>query len=124
MVINDLDHDVEDLVAEDLPGESPETVQYIISQMELNKAGTQPENGRENGHLLTHDSCKIVLPPLFTIASASEQGPLRPSECDARHSRNFENLVCHITEPRILPQPSPLELDCANLLLVSPRLIG
>lgn len=39
MVINDLDHDVEELVAEDLPDESPETAQYIILQMELNKAG-------------------------------------------------------------------------------------
>lgn len=39
MVINDLDHDVEELVIEDLPDETPETAQYIISQMKLNKAG-------------------------------------------------------------------------------------
>lgn len=41
MVINDLDHDVEELVMEDLPDESPQTAQYIISQMELNKTGRQ-----------------------------------------------------------------------------------
>ena len=39
MVINDLDHDVEELVLEDLPDETPETAHYIIQQMELNKAG-------------------------------------------------------------------------------------
>lgn len=39
MVINDADHDVEELVMEDLTDETPETAQYIISQMELSKAG-------------------------------------------------------------------------------------
>lgn len=42
MVINDLDHDVEDLVMEDLADETPETARYIISQMELNQTGTKP----------------------------------------------------------------------------------
>jgi hypothetical protein len=42
MVINDLDHDVEELVMEDLSDETPETARYIISQMELNKTGTRP----------------------------------------------------------------------------------
>lgn len=39
MVINDLDHDVEELVMDDLSDETPETARYIISQMELNKTG-------------------------------------------------------------------------------------
>ncbi|KAH7229799.1 hypothetical protein BKA60DRAFT_443178 [Fusarium oxysporum] len=38
MVINDEDHDVEELVEEDFPEEAPETVQYIISQVKLSKA--------------------------------------------------------------------------------------
>ncbi|KAM0563179.1 hypothetical protein ACHAPJ_000895 [Fusarium lateritium] len=38
MAINDLDHDVEELGAQDFPDEAPETAQYIISQVELNKA--------------------------------------------------------------------------------------
>ncbi|OQU98289.1 Fungal specific transcription factor domain-containing protein [Cladophialophora immunda] len=40
MVINDLDHDVEDLTIEDFPDESPETAQYIIAQASLNKAAS------------------------------------------------------------------------------------
>jgi hypothetical protein len=38
MVINDEDHDVEELIEEDFPEEAPETVQYIISQVKLSKA--------------------------------------------------------------------------------------
>ncbi|KAH7353892.1 FAD linked oxidase [Plectosphaerella cucumerina] len=34
-VINDADHDVEELLPEDLPDETPETVRYIIAQMQL-----------------------------------------------------------------------------------------
>ncbi|KAH6693448.1 hypothetical protein F5X68DRAFT_128632 [Plectosphaerella plurivora] len=34
-IVNDLDHDVEELVPDDLPDETPETVQYIIAQMQL-----------------------------------------------------------------------------------------
>ncbi|KAI8653714.1 FAD-binding PCMH-type domain-containing protein [Fusarium sp. Ph1] len=41
MVINDLDHDVEELVMEDLSDETPETARYIISQMELNKTAAR-----------------------------------------------------------------------------------
>ncbi|KAJ4269932.1 hypothetical protein NW762_001603 [Fusarium torreyae] len=37
MAINDLDHDVEELTVQDFPDEAPETAQYIISQVELNK---------------------------------------------------------------------------------------
>ncbi|KAI1610996.1 fungal-specific transcription factor domain-containing protein [Exophiala viscosa] len=37
MSINDLDCDVEDLTMEDFPDESPETAQYIIGQVSLNK---------------------------------------------------------------------------------------
>jgi hypothetical protein len=39
MVINDADHDVEELVPEDLPDETPETVRYLIGQIGLNKIG-------------------------------------------------------------------------------------
>ncbi|KAH7234530.1 fungal-specific transcription factor domain-containing protein [Fusarium solani] len=39
MVINDLDHDVEELVMEDLSDETPETARYIISQMEQSNRG-------------------------------------------------------------------------------------
>lgn len=39
MVINDLDHDVEDLTMEDFPDESPETARYMIAQVGLNQAG-------------------------------------------------------------------------------------
>jgi hypothetical protein len=38
MIINDNDHDVEELVEEDFPEEAPETVQYMISQVKLSKA--------------------------------------------------------------------------------------
>ncbi|KAI1053265.1 hypothetical protein LB506_012308 [Fusarium annulatum] len=38
MVINDQDHDVEELVDQDFTEEAPETVQYIISQVKLSKA--------------------------------------------------------------------------------------
>ncbi|KAF4415227.1 Cutinase transcription factor 1 beta [Fusarium acutatum] len=38
MVINDEDHDVEELIEEDFPEEAPETVQYIVSQVKLSKA--------------------------------------------------------------------------------------
>ncbi|KAF5548519.1 d-lactate dehydrogenase (cytochrome) [Fusarium napiforme] len=38
MVINDEDHDVEELVEEDFPNEALERVQYIISQVKLSKA--------------------------------------------------------------------------------------
>ncbi|KAF5651869.1 d-lactate dehydrogenase (cytochrome) [Fusarium sp. NRRL 25303] len=38
MVINDQDHDVEELVEEDFAEEAPETVHYIISQVKLSKA--------------------------------------------------------------------------------------
>ncbi|KAF4955661.1 hypothetical protein FGADI_4354 [Fusarium gaditjirri] len=38
MVINDMDHDVEELVKEDFPEEGVETVQYIISQVQLSRA--------------------------------------------------------------------------------------
>ncbi|KAI8652972.1 FAD-binding PCMH-type domain-containing protein [Fusarium keratoplasticum] len=41
MVINDLDHDVEELVMDDLSDETPETARYIISQMELNKTAAR-----------------------------------------------------------------------------------
>ncbi|RSL78711.1 hypothetical protein CEP51_007952 [Fusarium floridanum] len=41
MVINDLDHDVEELVMADLSDETPETARYIISQMELNKTAAR-----------------------------------------------------------------------------------
>lgn len=39
MVINDADHDVEELVPEDLPDETPETVRYLIGQLSLNRTG-------------------------------------------------------------------------------------
>lgn len=39
MVINDEDHDVEELIEGDFPEEGPETVQYTISQVKLSKAG-------------------------------------------------------------------------------------
>ena len=42
MVINDLDHDVEELLMEDMPDDTPDTAQYILSQIELNKAGESP----------------------------------------------------------------------------------
>ncbi|KAG9505100.1 hypothetical protein J7337_002066 [Fusarium musae] len=38
MVINDEDHDVEELSEEDFTEEGPETVQYIVSQVKLSKA--------------------------------------------------------------------------------------
>lgn len=38
-VINDADHDVEELVPADLSDETPETVQYIIAQMQLCRLG-------------------------------------------------------------------------------------
>ncbi|KAF5976576.1 cutinase transcription factor 1 beta [Fusarium bulbicola] len=38
MVINDQDHDVEELIEQDFPEEAPETVQYTISQVKLSKA--------------------------------------------------------------------------------------
>ncbi|KAF5601767.1 d-lactate dehydrogenase (cytochrome) [Fusarium pseudocircinatum] len=38
MVINDQDHDVEELTQEDFSEEGPETVQYITSQVKLSKA--------------------------------------------------------------------------------------
>ncbi|KAF5251004.1 hypothetical protein FANTH_3868 [Fusarium anthophilum] len=38
MVINDEDHDVEELIQGDFTEEAPETVQYIISQVKLSKA--------------------------------------------------------------------------------------
>lgn len=40
MVINDVDCDMELLEPEDFDGEAPETVQYIIAQIGLNRAGT------------------------------------------------------------------------------------
>jgi hypothetical protein len=39
-VINDADHDVEELLPEDLPDETPETVRYIIAQVQLCRLGT------------------------------------------------------------------------------------
>lgn len=42
MVINDADHDVEELVPEDMPDESQETILYLIGQLELNKKGMFP----------------------------------------------------------------------------------
>jgi hypothetical protein len=39
MVINDLDHDVEELTMNDFPDESLDTARYIILQAELNQAG-------------------------------------------------------------------------------------
>jgi hypothetical protein len=39
MVINDLDHDVEELTMDDFPDESLDTARYIILQAELNQAG-------------------------------------------------------------------------------------
>ena len=41
MIINDADHDVEELVPEDLPGENPETISYIIGQVSLSKTGNK-----------------------------------------------------------------------------------
>ncbi|KAM0329312.1 hypothetical protein ACHAQA_004617 [Verticillium albo-atrum] len=41
MVINDWDHDVEALLPEDLADETPETVRYIMAQVELNKAAAR-----------------------------------------------------------------------------------
>ncbi|QGI62734.1 hypothetical protein CEK26_006693 [Fusarium fujikuroi] len=38
MVINDQDHDVEELIEQDFAEEAPEIVQYIISQVKLSKA--------------------------------------------------------------------------------------
>ncbi|KAF5671935.1 cutinase transcription factor 1 beta [Fusarium denticulatum] len=38
MVINDEDHDVEELTEQDFTEEGPETVQYIVSQVKLSKA--------------------------------------------------------------------------------------
>ncbi|KAF5622703.1 cutinase transcription factor 1 beta [Fusarium tjaetaba] len=42
MVINDEDHDVEELSEEDFTEEGPETVQYIVSQVKLSKAKVKP----------------------------------------------------------------------------------
>jgi hypothetical protein len=39
MVINDLDHDVEELSMEDFPDENLDTARYVILQVELNRAG-------------------------------------------------------------------------------------
>lgn len=39
MAINDMDHDVEELVMDDFPDEALETTQYMISQAELSKTG-------------------------------------------------------------------------------------
>lgn len=39
MVINDVDHDVEELTLEDFPDETLDTARYIILQVELNQAG-------------------------------------------------------------------------------------
>ena len=39
MVINDLDHDVEELTMDDISDESLDTARYIILQAELNQAG-------------------------------------------------------------------------------------
>lgn len=39
MVINDLDYDVEELVVQDFPEETPETANYMIAQAKLSKAG-------------------------------------------------------------------------------------
>ncbi|PTD07899.1 D-lactate dehydrogenase [cytochrome], mitochondrial [Fusarium culmorum] len=60
MVINDMDYDVEELVAEDLVDESVETAQYIVAQRQCNKsketklvvdAATQVFNLAENSLL-------------------------------------------------------------------------
>lgn len=40
MIINDLDHDVENLTVDDFQGESAETARYLVAQASLNKTAS------------------------------------------------------------------------------------
>lgn len=72
MVINDLDHDVEELLIEDMPDDTPETAQYIISQIELNKAGEKSRESEATSSLLKSDSRTAVLHVLFPVPPGSK----------------------------------------------------
>lgn len=82
MIINDMDCDIELLSPEDFADESVDTVQYLIAQIDLNRAGTRelhfPERDLTNQH-----SISIILRSLLALNATSKQRCHRPLVCKA-----------------------------------------
>ncbi|KAF5580589.1 cutinase transcription factor 1 beta [Fusarium subglutinans] len=91
MVINDEDHDVEELIQGDFTEEAPETVQYIISQVKLSKAGKMfrsPKHDCWPGEILTEQWLDCTSPIAHRRVCLSVKKlmfSMKPSEMFSRH---------------------------------------